>query len=359
MTTHASPESAAQLTQPLARWYRANARQLPWRETRDPYGVWISEIMLQQTQVKTVVPYYERFLRRFPDAGTLAAADEDEVLEYWAGLGYYERGRNLRRTAQKLVTEYSGRLPSDLAKLRELPGIGEYTAAAIGSIAFDQNAAVVDGNVERVLARYLGYRGDPKRAQGKRLLEAAATHALCSRQPGDHNQAMMELGATVCTKLNPDCKSCPLRTACRAFAEGAVAEIPPVRRRRAPETQSWLALVRIWGRAFALERAPETAPFLRNQWGFPLVPWNPERGAAEEIASRAAQSHWDLETLPARLAAPVRHGITYRRLRVTPAVWEGKGARPALSGVRYFEPDEMDALPRLHQKIYLSVSPQA
>ena len=190
----------------LLAWYRAARRDLPWRRTRDPYAIWVSETMLQQTRVEAVIPYYERFLARFPDVGALAGADLDDVLSLWAGLGYYSRARNLKRAAEQVVTRIAGRLPDDADALRELPGIGRYTAGAIASIAFDRPAPIVDGNVARVLARLLGICASRSRSSAvKARLWEEAERLADGPAPGDLNQALMELGARVCIPRAPRC----------------------------------------------------------------------------------------------------------------------------------------------------------
>jgi A/G-specific adenine glycosylase len=209
----------------LSAWYRAHARKLPWRNVRDPYAIWLSEIMLQQTRVATVIDRYSEFLRRFPTLRALADADEDEVLALWSGLGYYRRARMLHRAAQFVLREWRGKLPRTAAELRTLPGVGDYTSAAIASIAFGQRVAVLDGNVERVLLRLLG-RSEEKSDRGRARLLATAQELLppvgkksARNGPGDHNQAMMELGATVCLPVGPLCSQCPVVTFCRTRSE--------------------------------------------------------------------------------------------------------------------------------------------
>ncbi|RMF05515.1 MAG: A/G-specific adenine glycosylase, partial [Chloroflexi bacterium] len=217
----------------LLRWYRRNGRALPWRDETDPYRIWVSEVMLQQTQVATVVPYYHRFLARFPTVEALAAASQEQVLKLWEGLGYYARARNLHRAAREIVEKWSGRLPQSGAQLRTLPGFGEYTAAAVASIAFGEPVAAVDGNVKRVLARLFAVETDVTRNPGARHIGQAAQQLLESRHPGDWNQAVMELGATVCTPTSPRCAGCPLRKWCRARQLGLQSELPrrPPRRK--------------------------------------------------------------------------------------------------------------------------------
>ncbi len=228
----------------LLRWYDESKRDLPWRHTRDPYKIWISEAMLQQTRVDTVIPYYERFLEKFPDLGSLARADTDDVLALWAGLGYYSRARNLKRGAEFVMDNFGGKLPDDADQLQTLPGIGRYTAGAIASIAFDREAPIVDGNVARVLSRLYGWREDPKiKAASQRLWEEAAAMARGPR-PGDLNQALMELGATLCTPRSPRCGDCPVMRACVAHANGNPEAIPARTQKAAvPKVEAVAALV--------------------------------------------------------------------------------------------------------------------
>jgi A/G-specific adenine glycosylase len=208
----------------LSRWYRAHRRDLPWRRTRDPYAVWVSEVMLQQTTVEVVIPRWRRFLARFPTVEALARARESAVLAEWSGLGYYARARNLHRAARAIAARAA--FPRTLDGLRELPGIGPYTAAALASIAFGVPAAVVDGNVVRVLCRLRGLRLDPKAPRTLARLRREAQALVPVRNPGDHNQAVMELGALVCTPQAPRCGACPLRTLCKAAASGEPEGFP-------------------------------------------------------------------------------------------------------------------------------------
>jgi A/G-specific adenine glycosylase len=215
----------------LIRWYQKHARDLPWRRTDDPYRIWISEIMLQQTTVVAVVPYFDRFLDRFPDVQTLAAADEAEVLKLWEGLGYYSRARNIHKAAKAVVAHHEGVFPSEVAMLLELPGIGRYTAGAIASFAFDKRAPIVEANTLRLYCRLLGYAGDPRSTEGQRRLWEFAEAILPKTQPGRFNQALMELGATVCSPRTPDCEHCPVQSYCRANLDQTQATIPQLARR--------------------------------------------------------------------------------------------------------------------------------
>ena len=242
----------------LLRWYDANKRDLPWRGERDPYRIWISEIMLQQTRVNAVLEHYRRFLARFPDLESLARARESSVLAAWSGLGYYRRARMMHAAARKIVKEHKGKFPADLAILRSLPGIGRYTAAAVASIAFGEPAAVVDGNVERVLQRL-----SEKAAAGEQLW-AAANAVLDGDRPGDFNQAMMELGATVCTPRAPLCSACPVHAFCLTRGEMRNNQ----RSARQIKKEISYLLSRRERDVFLVQR-PKNAPLMAGMWELP------------------------------------------------------------------------------------------
>lgn len=216
----------------LLAWYRCHARDLPWRRTTDPYHIWISEIMLQQTTVAAVIPYFERFLAQFPTVAELAAAPENEILRLWEGLGYYSRARNLHRAAKVVTEHYDGCFPQDILSLQALPGIGRYTAGAIASFAFDAAAPIVEANTLRLYSRLLGYDGDPRSKKGQSILWGFAESILPRTKPGRLNQALMELGGSVCLPREPHCESCPVQQHCRAFRDGTQATIPRTNRRR-------------------------------------------------------------------------------------------------------------------------------
>lgn len=240
----------------LIRWYERHARDLPWRRTTDPYRVWISEIMLQQTTVVAVVPYYERFLNRFPTVRDLAAADENDVLRLWEGLGYYSRARNLRKAAQIIVHEYDGLFPDEVAALQKLPGIGRYTAGAIASFAFDRRAPIVEANTLRLYSRLLGMADDPRAKAGQEQLWSFAEAILPQTRPGRFNQALMELGASVCSPKEPDCEHCPVHAHCRAFAEGTQATIPRQATRPAITEVVEISVAVRRGKKYLLRRRP-------------------------------------------------------------------------------------------------------
>ena len=221
-----NPADYSSFRRKLIDWYVDRGRDLPWRRNFDPYQIWISEIMLQQTTVVAVIPYFERFLGRFPTVTDLAATDESEILRLWEGLGYYSRARNLHRAAKVIVEQHSGIFPNELDVLQSLPGIGRYTAGAIASFAFDQRAPIVEANTLRLYCRLIGYDGDPRSREGQERLWAFAEKVLPRKGSGRLNQALMELGATVCSPRQPDCESCPVHSYCQAFRDGTQATIP-------------------------------------------------------------------------------------------------------------------------------------
>ena len=295
-------------------WYRDHARPLPWRsEPRDPYRVLVSELMLQQTQVDRVADRFEAFIAAFPDLTTLAAACEEEVLAAWSGLGYYRRARMLHRLARE-VTAGSGTLPTSAAGLAKLPGVGPYTAAAVASLAFGEAVPVVDGNVLRVASRALAVAGDTRTAAGRASIVRWLRPLVEEGPPGLVNEALMELGATVCRPVAPSCERCPLATDCRARAAGRPERYPPPRPRRSELCVTWAAACCVDGRGRWLVRQVTEGPILRGLWLPPIVELEPGEHP-EEAARRLVPEH--LLAPPRRLTA-VRHSITHRRITVQP-----------------------------------------
>ncbi len=253
----------------LLAWYDNHARTLPWRGIHDPYRTWVSETMLQQTRVETVLGYYARFLDRFPSIADLAAAPEDAVLKMWEGLGYYSRARNLYKGAKQVMADFGGMIPSGVEELRKISGIGPYTAGAIASIAFDQPVPAVDGNVIRVVSRLRGIRENVGVPSVKRQLEGEAASLVPAERPGDFNQAVMDLGATICTPGTPNCDRCPLQTCCDAFAEGDAEELPVLPRKNPPKVIDYtLCLIFSGDRVLMRQR---TEAMLRGLWVFPMA----------------------------------------------------------------------------------------
>jgi|CXWL01.1.fsa_nt_gi A/G-specific adenine glycosylase len=324
----------------LLEWYRRHRRDLPWRATRDPYRIWLSEVMLQQTRVETVVPFFSAFLERFPTVEALAEAPLEEVLAAWSGLGYYRRARFLHRAAG--VVAARGAFPSSLEGLRALPGVGEYTAAAVASIAFGVAEPVLDGNVERVTARWLALAGDPKRGETRRTLRGAAAALLSQDAPGDSNQALMELGATVCTPRRPKCSLCPVGRSCRGAASGDPEAYPAVRAERSVErVERVLAVVEDEQGRVLLHRRAEDEQLLAGTWELPWAVAG-ERAAAELGARYGGRWRLGVE------AGVVRHRITFRSLvlsvrRATCETEAGVVAEGPEAG--WFAPREVARLP--------------
>jgi A/G-specific adenine glycosylase len=332
------------IRRPLVRWYRKSRRDLPWRRTSDPYAIWVSEVMLQQTRVATVIAYYDRFLARFPTVAALASAREEQVLAAWSGLGYYRRARALHAGARVLVERHDGRLPRDPALLRQIPGVGRYTAGAIASVAFGLPEPIVDGNVRRVLARVFAI--DARRvgrAREERQLWELAGRLVAGPDPGDLNQALMELGATVCRTEGPACEVCPVARSCAARARGAIARYPSPTVRRAPvERHVAVALLHRRGRVL-LEKPGGTSP-LRGTWDVPAVVGSSAEAGAERLRSELRDRHG----LAVELGEPVArhtHGILESVLRIevhaARLLEPFAGRSPDLRWVRPAELDEV------------------
>ncbi len=320
----------------LLGWFRQYQRDLPWRRTNDPYRIWLSEIMLQQTRVAAVIPYYQRFLERFPDIHALAAAPQEEVLRLWSGLGYYSRARNLQRAAQEIVAKHGGIFPRPKKDALALPGIGSYTAAAILSIAYGAKHAVLDGNVARVLARVFAVRGDVRDAKRWQSLQESANALLDPRSPGDWNQAMMELGATLCTPQAPQCLLCPVAQFCQARKLGIAGLLPARRKKRATEKIALAAAVLLDPRGRTLLLPPPALPknksaharasvLVSKLWHFPTITVRTDPAAElqahlNEILPPSMTKQWlHLEMLPATRHNVTHHAITLLPFRVSVA----------------------------------------
>lgn len=288
MTTNdAEPFAPEAFSTPLLHWFRAEKRAMPWRETRDPYYIWVSEVMLQQTQVATVIPYYERFMARFPTIQSLAEAPLDDLLKHWEGLGYYSRARNLQKAAQQVVSEHGGVFPRDYAAIRALSGIGDYTAGAIASIAFNQAKPAVDGNVLRVLSRWFRIAEDIAKPQSKRLFEEFALRLIPEGHAWEFNQALMELGALVCTPRRPRCADCPVRDACRANLVGDVEAFPVKTKKAPPRPVSFAVAVLSRGDSVWIVRRPAEG-LLGGLWEFPAFELGEGADVADLLESRLA-----------------------------------------------------------------------
>jgi A/G-specific adenine glycosylase len=314
-----SPSQDTSFADALIDWQKQHGRhQLPWQGTRDAYRIWLSEIMLQQTQVATVIPYYARFLDSFPDVAALAAAPTETVMAHWSGLGYYTRARNLHRCAQQVVSNHAGRFPSDPETLASLPGIGKSTAAAIAAFAFGARAAILDGNVKRVFCRVFGVEGFPGQAAVEKNLWQRAEAMLPAREIEAYTQGLMDLGATLCTRTRPACDRCPMQSRCIAHASGRTAELPARKPKKAiPEKSTVMLVVMHEGEILMEQRPPE------GIWGGLLSLPELNRLSSEnsdvdldEQLALALSSFGDIDEI--MMLSSFVHGFTHYRLSVMP-----------------------------------------
>ncbi len=331
----------------LLRWYDRHGRDLPWREqagrAETPYHTWIAEIMLQQTGVAAVIPYYRDFLARWPSVQALADADEQDVLGAWAGLGYYSRARNLLKCAQAVTREYGGVFPEELEKLKKLPGIGDYTANAIRAIAFDKPANVVDGNVERVVSRIFAFAEPMDKPQNKKKLKALAATLLPKSRHGDYAQALMDLGATLCTPRQPQCGQCPWRKNCAAFARGTPEKFPRRARKNASPRQiaNVFVLTDARGRVFLRQR-PEKG-LLAGLWEFPSTAWVSRDAKPGKNPFRSIRFK--------KLETSVTHIFSHIHLTVHLHTARVKETPNIQTQGRWFARDALPPLPTLTRKI--------
>jgi A/G-specific adenine glycosylase len=315
------PRNGSFFSERLLAWFGSQQRPLPWRQTPDPYRIWVSEIMLQQTRAVAVIPYYERFLTRFPNLEALAQSGEADLLQHWSGLGYYSRARNLRRAAQQIVAESRGQLPQTYEEWKTLPGVGPYTAAAVASIAFGEPVAVLDGNVARVLARLTSHRGDIRSPQVREELRTHAQELLDRRHPGDFNQAMMELGATLCLPRNPQCLLCPVSQSCDALEQGLQHELPVKLGRREPvQVELSVAVVQRKDQLLLLRR-PDNVSLMPGFWELP----GPDGLTLGEPAGSFS------------------HAITHHQYTVT--VYPARAPRRLPAGARWIALSDLPTLP--------------
>ena len=315
---------APALRRRLLAWYDRHGRMdLPWQRSRDPYRIWVSEIMLQQTQVSTVIPYYDRFLKRFPDVGTLARARLDSVLHHWTGLGYYARARNLKKAAATIVREHGGRFPRDIEAVAALPGIGRSTAGAILAFSFGQRHPILDGNVKRVLARLHAIDAPVSQRDTEQRLWALAERYTPRTRVSDYTQAIMDLGATVCRPRKPVCASCPLAGACQALAKGRPERYPVrVTRKVPPVKPTVMLMIRDRrGRVLLTQRPP--SGLWGGLWGFPECEALPS-------AARSCRDRFGLEIVAETPWPPVRHGFSHFVLDITPLPARLAGGNGAL-----------------------------
>lgn len=338
----------------LSAWYVRHKRDLPWRGKRDPYAVWVSEIMLQQTQVATVRPYFDRFMKRFPNVRALARASLDDVLKCWEGLGYYGRARNLHKAARRVARDFDGKLPRTTRELFTLPGVGRYTAGAIASIAFGLDEPVLDGNVTRVLCRVFRIRTPPKETKTQRKLWALARRVIPPGRAGTFNQALMDLGATVCTPRNPGCLVCPVRSLCLARAKGEEQQLP-VRTPRRPLPHHEVAVAIVWkgGRILIDRRKPEG--LLGGLWEFP----GGRRRNSETLEACVVREVQEELNVTVRVRGPlatVKHAYTHFRITLSAFECDYVSGRPKAVGCaawKWVTPGELDnyAFPTANRKV--------
>lgn len=308
MTIPQSPAQFKNFRKNLLRWYAQNKRALPFRQNRDPYRIWLSEIMAQQTTLAAVIPYFERFVQRFPTLQAVADADEQELLTYWQGLGYYSRIRNFQKACQQIVQNLSGQMPTKYADLLALPGIGNYTAAAISSICHNEPVAVVDGNVKRVLARLFWYDGDSQVSAAKVFFENKAQMLLDQKNPGDFNQAMMELGALVCRPKSPTCLRCPVHNHCIGATQNA--EILPIKKKVTFIDVAYSSL--LWQKKdCVLLKKPSEKNLIRNMWELPSVYDGSQPHLHWQKDLQVSMQKKNLECVDA-----IQHGITNKKITV-------------------------------------------
>ena len=346
------PRQPSQLAAALLAWYPRHHRDLPWRHTRDPYAIWLSEVILQQTRVAQGLPYYEAFLATYPTVQALAAAPEQEVLRLWQGLGYYSRARNMHHTAQQVVNEYGGQFPTTYAGLLKLRGVGPYTAAAIASFAFDEAVAVLDGNVYRVLARVFGLHSDIAAPASRKEFQALADQHIPAAAPADFNQAIMEFGALQCTPARPDCLFCLLQSTCWAFQHGQVALLPVKSKAKAARVRYLHYLVLRHGNAIYLKKRGEK-DIWQGLYDFALVETTGLELGAAEVLRHVEALGGRLDTRRAAEPAPallLRHVLSHQKLEARfHTVWLA-GALPVNAlhdtDLRAYTPAEIEELPK-------------
>lgn len=346
-------KNAPPLRRALLAWYREEARDLPWRRTTDPYRVWVSEILLQQTRVDQGLPYYERFLVEFPDVAALASADEQRVLKLWEGLGYYTRARNLHKAAQHLMEKHEGKLPEQAELLQMLPGVGRYTAGAIASICFGERVPVLDGNVKRVLARLYKIEESIDDPATEKQLWALATDLVPAKEPGDFNQAMMELGARICTPRKPRCAECPVAAHCSAYQAGVQEDLPVRNQKKAvPHKEIVVAAIAQDG-AYLVGRRPAEG-LLGGLWEFPGGKVEPGESHQQALA-RECREELGIEVSVGGMVACVNHAYTHFKVTLNIyrcKVQSGKPKPGIHTELKWLRPEEFPeyAFPKANHK---------
>lgn len=348
-------------------WYQQEKRNLPWRYNQDPYRIWISEIMLQQTRVDTVIDYFYRFMEQFPTIQALAEAPEDKLLKVWEGLGYYSRARNLQAAAKQIIEEFAGEFPKTVEEIRSLKGIGPYTAGAISSIAFEIPEPAIDGNVMRVVSRLFCIEADIAKASSRTVFDEAMRKIISQKQPGDFNQAMMDLGSSICTPTNPQCEICPIQQFCQAYQEGRQTDFPVKSKKQKPKDVYYVAgIIENKEQEIFLQQRPETG-LLANMWLFPLEEISVERFS--ELQEQYDPSSWDLfssskvaEDNPdffsdqniiwqKKILGEVKHVFSHLRWHIL--VFYGRSATPLTLKGHWVKPNEFPGyvFPKPQQKM--------
>ncbi len=315
------------ITKSLLAWYEKNARDLPWRQTNDPYAIWVSEVMLQQTRVQTVLPYYLRWMDQLPTIEALAKADLDQLLSLWEGLGYYRRAHNLRQAARYVVENFNGRLPENVNDLRQLPGIGPYIAAAIAALAFNRDVLALDGNLRRVLSRVMDLELDPRTPEGERRIRRWASKRFPAGRASEFNQALMDLGAMICTPKSPSCPECPVRTRCESYTNGTQA-IRPIRSIKAPIPHREVAAgVLLRNDEVLIGRRPQDG-LLAGLWEFPGGTKEPDETLAQCL-QREWQEELGVVVEVGRFLGNFEHAYTHFRVTVSAYICRLRAGEPA------------------------------
>ncbi len=362
-----SASEVSQFQEDFLAWYQQEKRNLPWRYNQDPYRIWISEIMLQQTRVDTVIDYFYRFMEEFPTIEALAEAPEDKLLKVWEGLGYYSRARNLQAAAKQIMEEFNGQFPTTVEAIRSLKGIGPYTAGAISSIAFEIAEPAIDGNVMRVVSRLFCIEADIAKASSRKVFDEAMRAIISQDQPGDFNQAMMDLGSSICTPTSPQCESCPIQQYCQAYREKRQTEFPVKSKKQKPKDVYYVAgIIENKQQEILLQQRPETG-LLASMWLFPLEEISATR--FNELREQYDPKVWDLfsssqvaEDSPAffpeqaviwqkKVLGEVKHIFSHLRWHIL--VFYGRQAAPLTLEGRWVKPSDFSnyVFPKPQQKM--------
>lgn len=350
ITIPVSSTDAPEIGRRLLEWYDQSKRDLPWRRTRDPYAIWVSEIMLQQTRVETVIPYWTNFMESFPTIQTLADAPEEDVLKRWEGLGYYSRVRNLQQAAREVQEQYGGKVPHEMEEMLSLPGVGSYTAGAVLSIAYDKDVPAVDGNVLRVLSRLFAVREDVGKQSVRKEFERVAQVLIPAGKARFFNQALMEFGATVCIPKSPRCLQCPLQSVCRAYEVNIQSELPQKAKKKPPRPMQMATAILWKGHRVLLDKRPETG-LLAGLWEFPTTEVREGQSARESVLQYVKEK-WGVHADLGEMFAQLGHTFSHIHWEIQAFQGEVTDAGP-FSESRWVTIDEAETftLPVVHQKL--------